>query len=216
MTGPLAGPAVRAGEPPSHGAEPPSGWVLRWAHLAPPGASVLDVACGLGRHARWFAARGHAVTAIDRSAPALAGLAALPGGSAVRTVEADIEGDPWPLQGPDGVQRFGVVVVTRYLWRPLWPQLLASVAPGGLLIYETFSSSHASIGRPSRPEFLLRHGELLQACAALRIVAYEDGFLDAATCFVQRVAAVQVTESSGPPARHRLDPAGGGSAQAPG
>ncbi len=59
---------------PLHGDEPASAWVRRWSHLAPTGGSVLDVACGRGRHARWFAGRGHAVVAVDRSAEAIATL----------------------------------------------------------------------------------------------------------------------------------------------
>ena len=100
---------------------------------------------------------------------------------------ADIENGPWPLQG----QQFGAVVVTNYLWRPLLPTILDSVAPGGVLLYETFAQGNESVGRPARADFLLRPGELLQAFGALRVVAYEDGFLDAPARFVQRIAAVR-------------------------
>jgi len=120
--------------PPPHAA-PPSDWIVRWTPLLPPGARVLDVACGHGRHARWLAAAGHRVTAIDRDADLLAPLAGL-----AETVQADLEGGPWPLPG----RRFDAVVVTNYLWRPLFPALLDAVAPGGLLIYETFAQAHAA------------------------------------------------------------------------
>jgi len=59
-----------------HGTEPPSAWVQRWSHLVPAGAPVLDVACGHGRHMRWFAGRGHPVTGVDRSAEAIAAVPA--------------------------------------------------------------------------------------------------------------------------------------------
>lgn len=131
---------------------------------------------------RLFAQRGNAVTGVDRSAEAIAAVAGL--GCAI---EADIENGPWPL---DGVT-FDAVVVTNYLWRPLLPRIVASVAPGGVLIYETFSTGHETVGKPSRSDFLLREGELLQATAGLHIVAFEDGFSVHPDRFVQRVAAVR-------------------------
>jgi SAM-dependent methyltransferase len=137
---------------PAHAFAPPSDWVVRWTPLLPPGARILDVACGHGRHAHWFAAAGHRVTAIDRDPALLAPLAGL-----AETLAADLEGGPWPLPG----RRFDAVVVTNYLWRALIPALKAAVAPGGLLIYETFAQAHAALGRPRRPEFLLRPGELI-------------------------------------------------------
>ncbi|MCZ2105701.1 MAG: class I SAM-dependent methyltransferase [Comamonadaceae bacterium] len=160
----------------------PSDWVVRWSHLAPAGARVLDVACGAGRHLRWFHARNHPVTGVDRAPEAIASIAPL--GEAIC---ADIEGGPWPLAG----RTFGGVVVTNYLWRTLLPTIVASVASGGVLIYETFAEGNETVGKPSRPDFLLRPGELLHACAGLRIVAYEDGFLTAPERFVQRIVAVR-------------------------
>jgi SAM-dependent methyltransferase len=183
-----------------HGSEAPSPWVRRWSHLLPAGASVLDVACGRGRHLRWFAGRGHPVTGVDRDPEAIAAVQGLG-----RAVLADIENGPWPFEG----QRFGAVVVTNYLWRALLPTLMDSVAHGGVLIYETFASGHATVGKPSRPDFLLRPGELLDAASGLRVVAYEDGFCEAPDRFVQRLAAVREALPDGAaPARHRLDAAG--------
>jgi SAM-dependent methyltransferase len=160
----------------------PSAWVQRWSHLVPAGGAVLDVACGHGRHMRWFAQRGHPVTGVDRSPEAIAAVAEL--GEAL---VADIENGPWPFAG----RQFAGVVVTNYLWRPLLPAIVESVAVGGLLVYETFAAGNETVGKPSRPEFLLQPGELLRACAGLRIVAYEDGFLDEPARFVQRIAAVR-------------------------
>ena len=180
---------------PARGPDAPSEWVRRWSHLVPSGAPVLDVACGAGRHLRWFQALGHPVTGIDRDP--LAVQAAAQAGEAI---EADIENGPWPLAG----RTFGAVVVTHYLWRPLLPAIVQCVAPGGVLIYETFAQGNETVGRPARPDFLLRPGELLGACAGLRVVAYEDGFLDDPARFVQRIAAVRVPTDGPSPARHPL------------
>ena len=178
-----------------HGSEEASAWVQRWSHLAPTGATMLDVACGRGRHMRWFAALGHPVTGVDRSPEAVQAAAAVG-----EVLCADIENAPWPLAD----RQFGAVVVTNYLWRPLLPAIVDSVAPGGVLIYETFASGNETVGKPARPDFLLRPGELLTACAGLRVVAYEDGYLDAPERFVQRIAAVRPTPGAAVPARHGL------------
>ena len=153
---------------------------------------MLDVACGSGRHVRWLAAQGFIVTGIDRDAAALAPL-----GAVGRSVVADIENAAWPLAG----ERFDAVIVTNYLWRPLWPFLLASLTDGGVLIVETFALGNEAFGKPSNPDFLLRPGELLEACGGLHVVAYEDGMLDAPMRRVQRIAAVNRPARS---ARHRL------------
>lgn len=173
----------------SHGTDLPSAWVQRWSHLIRPGGVVLDVACGQGRHARWFYERNHTLALVDRSQAAIDSIA-LPA-QACEAVVADIETGPWPFSG----RQFDAVVVTNYLWRPLMPTLLDSVAPGGVLIYETFTAGNETVGKPSRPDFLLHPGELLALCSGLRTVAFEDGFLDAARHhtprFVQRIAAVR-------------------------
>ena len=174
----------------------PSPWLLRWAHLIPAAGRVLDVACGNGRHLRWLAGQGFAVTGVDRDAQALSGLQGLG-----TLIHADLENGPWPLAG----QTFDAVLVTHYLWRPLLPTLLDSVAAGGILIVETFAQGNETVGRPSRPDFLLRPGELLHVTQGLRVVAYEDGFLTQPERFIQRVVAVrEAAELSAGPARHAL------------
>ena len=183
-----------------HGSGTPSPWLLRWAHLLPPAAPVLDIACGSGRHLRWLAARGHPVTGIDRDAAALAASHGLVAAGQAELIQADIEHGPWPCPG----RQWPVVLVTHYLWRPLWPQILASVAPGGLLIYETFADGNQTLGKPSRPDFLLHAGELIQRCAGLHIVAYEDGFLDLPPRCVQRVVAARTVPGASLPVRHAL------------
>ncbi|AJY41585.1 class I SAM-dependent methyltransferase [Burkholderia humptydooensis] len=172
----------------AHGvAAEPSAWVREWSHLVPAGGAVLDVAAGHGRHARWFAERGHPVRALEREPAALASLGALPG---VVAQAADLEDAPWPLAGD---ARFSAVVVTNYLHRPLLPRLVAAVAPGGVLLYETFAQGNQTVGKPSNPAFLLAPGELLDAVRGqLRVVAFEDGFAAAPRdAFVQRICAVR-------------------------
>ena len=172
----------------------------RFAPLVTAGGSVLDVACGSGRHVRWLAAQGWCVTGIDRDEAAVAPLRSM-----AEIVVADIEGGAWTLPG----RRFDGIVITNYLWRPLWPALLSALTEGGVLIHETFTDGQQHIGKPSRPEFLLQPGELLQACAGLRVVAFEDGFEPEPARFVQRIVAVKEAPGAGPPRRYRLaSPAG--------
>ncbi|GIK85312.1 MAG: SAM-dependent methyltransferase [Betaproteobacteria bacterium] len=169
-----------------HASLAPSPWVERFAPLVAPGARVLDLACGHGRHARLFAARGSRVLAVDRDAAALASLHGVAG---VATLAADLEGAPWPL----AEARFDAIVVVNYLHRPLFAPLRAALAPDGLLIYETFARGNEAFGRPSNPAFLLERGELLAlARDGLSVVAFEQGRVRGAgrDAVVQRLAAV--------------------------
>jgi len=162
----------------------PSAWVERWAHAVAAGSRVLDLACGQGRHARLFAARDCFVTAVDRDPECGAAL------HNVRNVDflcADLEAGPWPLKG----FWFDAIVVANYLHRPLAGALLAALAPGGLLIYETFAVGNAEFGRPSNPDYLLAPRELLDTLGAeLRVLAFEDGYVAVPRrAMVQRIAA---------------------------
>lgn len=153
-----------------HGFHEPSPWVVRWATELAAGTDVLDVACGTGRHTRFFAARGHRVTAVDRDPRVGEWLADVPG---TQIVVADLEAARWPF----GDRRFGGVVVTNYLHRPLFAHLLDALGPGGMLIYETFAAGNERFGRPTNPDFLLRNGELLEIVRGrLHVLGYEDVF----------------------------------------
>ena len=187
----------------NHAEVPVSPWVKRWSHLVAPGASVLDVACGSGRHVRWFARQGCRGTALDRDAGAVEPLRKI-----AAVVVADIEGAAWPLPG----QTFGAVIVTNYLWRELFPVLMQCLAPGGVLIYETFAFGQQSVGKPSNPAFLLRPGELLGATRGLRTVAFEDGFVAPPDRYVQRIVAVNEPAQGVSIARYRLDEGAAGGA----
>ena len=170
-----------------------SPWVRRFAPLVEAGGEVLDVACGGGRNTRLFVDLGHPVTALDRDLSGVADLGAEP---RLRAIEADLEdGSPWPLAG----RRFAAVVVTNYLYRPLFPQLLESLAPGGVLIYETFARGNERLGRPRNPDHLLREGELLEwVRGALHILAYEHGEIATPRpAVVQRLCAVNAAAGGG-------------------
>ena len=164
-----------------------SSWVRRYAPLIP-GGDVLDLACGNGRHSRHLASLGHSVVAVDRDPDALA----LAAGPDITNSAIDLEqqGAVWPF----GPARFAGIVVTNYLHRPLTAAMIASLAPDGVLIYETFSDGNAQFGKPSNPDFLLQAGELLDWARehGLRVVAFEDGVVDAPkTAMVQRICAVK-------------------------
>jgi SAM-dependent methyltransferase len=166
----------------------PSSWIVRFAGLVAAGARVLDVACGQGRHARFFAARGCAVVAVDRAAAALAEMAGEP---RIDTRVLDLESGRPVLRG----ERFDAIVVVNYLHRPLLPELLAALADDGVLLYETFARGNEAYGRPANPDFLLAPGELLRMVAGrLVVVAFEQGRV----CTPDRDAVVQRVVAVGP------------------
>jgi len=171
----------------THDGVTPSRWVERWSHGVSAGSRALDVACGGGRHARLLAGRGCKVTALDRDPASAQALAGEPN---VEFIAADLEAGAWPL----GDAQFDVIIVTNYLHRPLFPPLINALAPGGLLIYETFAAGNAAFGKPSNPDYLLRPGELLDAFRTdMRVLAFEDGFTEQPRpAMVQRIAVRKV------------------------
>jgi SAM-dependent methyltransferase len=185
-----------------HTEDRPSDWIRRFAPLVPAGGRVVDLACGGGRHTRLFADRGCRVVAVDREPRLGDDLASRP---EVDVRRADLEQGDWPFGG----ERFDAVVVTNYLHRPLFPHILASLAPGGVLLYETFARGNAAFGKPSNPAFLLAPRELLDAVGTeLRVVAFEDGYAAAPrAAMVQRIAAVKpAADGTLAPAQVALQP----------
>jgi SAM-dependent methyltransferase len=148
---------------------------------------VLDLAAGQGRHTRLSRGKGYQVVAADRDVSGLR--AAFASDAGVTIVEADLEdGGEWQL-GPG----YGGIIVANYLHRPLLPALAEALAPGGVLIYETFMAGNERFGRPSNPAFLLLPGELLAVFAErLTVVAFEQGIVAAPRpAVIQRIAAVK-------------------------
>ncbi|MCB1504619.1 MAG: class I SAM-dependent methyltransferase [Hyphomicrobiaceae bacterium] len=175
----------------AHGSGAPSTWVTRFMRGISGGGTVLDVACGNGRNLRMALAAGYSVTGVDRD---LSGVADLEGGKNLRLCAADLEtGAASPLRSLLNGETFDGVIVTNYLWRPILPDIVERVAPGGVLIYETFALGNERVGRgkPSNPDFLLKPGELLEAIGPhLVAIAYEHVCLATPQSVVQRVVAV--------------------------
>lgn len=167
----------------------PSPWITRFAALIRPGGTVLDVACGGGRHARWLLDQGFRLVLVDRDTAHVRDLA-----GRAEIVTADLEdGSPWPFAD----RTFDAVVVTNYLYRPRLPALFAAPAPeGGVLLYQTFMVGQERIARPRNPDHLLQPGELLAAVTGrLQVVAFEQGILAEPRAtgpgVVQRICAVR-------------------------
>jgi SAM-dependent methyltransferase len=165
----------------------PSPWVCRFLPLVAAGGRILDLAAGAGRHVSVLRQTGYQVVAVDRDTSALQAAFAGDGSCEIKAIDLE-NGGPWRLAGGyDGI------VVTNYLHRPLLPLLAGALAPGGVLIYETFMLGNERLGRPTNPDFLLRPGELLAAFGDhLAVVAFEQGLVDRPRpAMIQRIAAVK-------------------------
>ncbi|NQU57927.1 MAG: class I SAM-dependent methyltransferase [Rhodospirillales bacterium] len=177
----------------------PSPWVVRFAPLIKAGGTALDLACGGGRHARHLLDLGYGVVALDRSTDTLTDLANRPG---CDVICADLE-HPEPIFQNPGVlsgRTFDGIVVVNYLHRPLLAGLLNALAPGGVLIYETFARGNEVFTRPRNPDHLLKSGELLGlAEGTLQVVAYEHGIVEKGPLpgVIQRLCAKKAEGSSG-------------------
>jgi len=151
----------------------PCSWLLANADLLPRIGRALDVACGRGRHALLLAAAGIGVHALDRDAGRIGSLAAIADRLKLPVVAevVDVEDGTADL----GREAYDLVLVVHYLHRPLFPALVRALAPGGLLIYETFTTAQAQRGKPSNPAFLLEPGELPRLVAALQVLRQREG-----------------------------------------
>ena len=181
----------------------PAAWVNRFAGLIRPGGVVLDLASGTGRHAIALLDRGYRVVAIDVD---VSDLADLEGRAGLEIIAADLETEPWPVAG----RRFDGIVVVNYLYRPLFPRLVDALAPGGVLIYQTFARGNERFGRPRNPDHLLRPGELLAAFGGpLQVAAFEQGVIEVPRpAAVQRLCAVRAAGKDAEDACWPLEPKG--------
>lgn len=173
---------------------PPSTWLCRFSSLIPQG-SVLDLACGSGRNARYLAGLGYAVSALDVNTSSFPDMEAF----GIHTIELDLERPEPEFRWPFAEQSFSAIIVCNYLYRPLFPKLLRSLKNEGLLIYETFAHGNAQFGKPSRPDFLLEPGELIEQMHSvpeicMQIIAFEDGYVDhPKPAMMQRICARRVS-----------------------
>jgi SAM-dependent methyltransferase len=152
-----------------HSNDAPSPWFTQHADRVAVGGMLLDVACGYGRHAKFFASRDVHVVAVDRDEDALQSLRDIKN---ITTDHCDIERNPWPY----AENSFDAIVVCNYLWRPTFDTLLKTIKPNGVLLYETFMDGNERYGKPSRADFLLRPNELLaRTNNAFRVIAFEEG-----------------------------------------
>jgi SAM-dependent methyltransferase len=172
--------------PQQHDVLAPSAWIMRWCARLAPGALVLDLACGSGRHSRALAALGCVVDAVDIDPTCAEPLAQVAG---VRFSAIDLERGAWPFASG----RYDAVVVANYLHRPTLPLLAQALRDGGILVYETFAAGQQQFGRPGNPDFLLEPFELA-ACfgASLHVLGFEDGVRPGPPpARVQRLCAVR-------------------------
>ncbi|HEY0878601.1 MAG TPA: class I SAM-dependent methyltransferase [Zeimonas sp.] len=203
-------------EPNAHRCEPQraaSPWIVRWLDRLPRGAAVLDFAAGSGRHACAAAERGLDVLAVDRDGEALARVGEGAAGATpadesrdgapssregrIALRVADLESGRWPNAAHE---RFDAVVVANYLFRPRFALLASLVAPGGLLVYETFAQGNERYGRPSNPAFLLAPGELLVRAqrAGLTVLEYATGTVQRPSpAVIQHVCARRAPGAAG-------------------
>jgi SAM-dependent methyltransferase len=154
----------------------PSSWLVQHVGLLPRAGRALDVATGRGRHALWLAERGLTTLAVDRDVDAIRELnkAARERQLPLRAEVRDLESGDDPFRG----SAFDLVVVVHYLHRPLFPALIEAIAPGGLLVYETFTRAQAARGKPTNPDYLLKPGELLELVRPLEVLDSREGDYD--------------------------------------
>jgi SAM-dependent methyltransferase len=176
-----------------HNTHAPSPWISRHAHLIPTAGRVLDLACGAGRNGRLFLEAGHPTVFLDIDTSAVADLADTENAEILQFDLEDKSDPTTPYTWPFGQCEFSAVVVTNYLWRPLLPTLVDSVAPNGVLLYETFAEGNEAFGRPRNPDFLLKAGELLEVVRnRLRVIAYGQEIRDTPNpAVIQHIAAIR-------------------------
>jgi SAM-dependent methyltransferase len=171
----------------------PSPWIVRFAPLIKAGGCVLDLACGGGRHSRYFLEQGNKVVAFDRSTDAVADLCDNP---ACEVICADLETDEAVFEklGELAERSFDAIIVVNYLHRPLLNYFINALAPGGIFIYETFARGNEKFTRPRNPDHLLKSAELLNlAQGGLDVIAYEHGIdkKGLLSVVIQRICAIK-------------------------
>jgi tellurite methyltransferase len=151
-----------------------SPFIVEWIDRLAPGGDArraLDVAMGRGRHAVVLARAGFRTFGVDITIDAVrsAAASAKAAGVSIHAWCADLTMHPLPPA------RFDVVVVARYLQRDLFPALRATVVPGGVVLYETFTIAQRALGSgPTSADHLLEPGELLDRFSGFEVLFYEE------------------------------------------
>jgi tellurite methyltransferase len=147
--------------------------------------AVLDLACGSGRNGLFLVTQQIPVIFADKNIDNLNTLAQqIDTDSSTWAVDLE-QPDSQPLAG----KSYSTVLVFRYLHRPLFTAIKAAVAPGGMIIYETFTVEQAALGRPKNPDFLLKPGELVQVFGDWPILHQFEGIKNG--CAIAQIVAVK-------------------------
>ena len=171
----------------NNSSDSPADWVIEYSKLIPLGGQVLDVACGRGRNTRFLLEKGYSVVALDKDVEGLSDLKNHPD---LEIIAADLEdGRPFPVLN----RQFSGIVVTNYLYRPLFGDLVSALAGGGVLIYQTFMQGNEEFGRPRNPDFLLKENELKDEFGStLDVIAFEQGYTEKPKpAMVQKICALK-------------------------
>jgi SAM-dependent methyltransferase len=144
----------------------PAAIVKQYVELAS-GQNALDIAAGNGRNAIFLARQGFVVDAVDIADKGLAQFAGKHPG--IHPICADLDEFDIPAK------RYDLIVNIKYLNRRLFPYIREGLAPGGVLIFETFMDSpNPARAEPNCREYLLRENELVRAFSSLKIVLYQE------------------------------------------
>ena len=148
----------------------PSSWIENNLSKNSSKMSLLDLACGNGRHSVFAANAGYQVTSIDIDKSKLI---SLKNNKFINPIQVDLEiNNPWPFRN----EIFDVVLVTNYLYRPIFKYILNSIKLNGKLFYETFTEENIIFGKPNNKNFLLKPQELLNYARSNRfkVINYEE------------------------------------------
>ena len=164
----------------------PNKWVECYSSLIPSGGSVLDLACGSGRHTGMLLNKGYQVTAVDIDTTLIKQNFS---NKNLNIVKCDLESlSFWPFEK----NSFLGIIVVNYLHRPLFSKIIESLREEGVLVYQTFADGHSRYGKPKNPDYLLKRGELKTVFDSMKIISYQHGYLSyPSQSIIQRICCVK-------------------------
>ena len=164
-----------------------SNWVLENYNFIKKKGLILDLACGSGRHGRFLLEKGFNVVFLDQDTSQLDWV---PEAFRSQVIKHDLEtGTSWDFLPCS----FDAVVVTNYLYRPIFPDLLSIIDEGGVLIYETFSKGNEIYGKPTNSNYLLEPEELIDLVRpSMRLISFKEGYSsEGKESITQKIVAVK-------------------------